>query len=109
MAALYVIDSPTNNGVVRFEVGAYTSPAEGEVEAARTQDVLTKVKDVLDDAGRTIRAVGEQVTECVAEMQRKPNELEVEFGVRVDGEVGAVVATLGSGAHFSVKLRWTVS
>jgi hypothetical protein len=105
---LYVIDSPTSNGTVRFEV-AYTSNTEGEVEAVKPQDALKKVKDALGEAGRTIKAISEQVAEYVSEMQHKPEELEVEFGVKVDGEFGAVVATLGSGAHLSVKLRWKAS
>ena len=88
---------------------ADTSSATGEVKAVKPPDVLRKAKDVIDDASRTIKAIGEQIAECVEQVQRKPDELEVEFGVRVDGEVGAVVATLGSSAHLSVKLRWTGS
>src|ERR1035438_2079656 len=105
---MYIVDSPMNGGVVRFEIDQPVL-LEGEVEAVKPRDALRKLESVLDDAGSTIRTIGERIAESVGEMNRKPDELEVEFGIKVDGEIGAVVATLGSGAHFAVKLRWTAS
>jgi hypothetical protein len=105
---MYIVDSPRNGGVVRFEIDQPVL-LEGEVEAVKPRDALRKLESVLDDAGSTIRTIGERIAESVGEMNRKPDELEVEFGIKVDGEIGAVVATLGSGAHFAVKLRWTAS
>jgi Trypsin-co-occurring domain 1 len=105
---LYILDSPTNDGVVRFEVAGSTL-LEGEVQAVKPVDAVRKLKGALEEAVETIKAVGEQITDGIEEMTRKPSDLEIEFGVKIDGEVGAVVATLSSGAHFSVKLRWTTS
>jgi Trypsin-co-occurring domain 1 len=104
--ALYVVESPSSMGVVRFEVAPTSAQGSGEVKAVNAQAALRKIGDVLDEATRTIRAIGDRVAECVAEMPRRPDEFEIEFGVKVDGQVGAVVAALGSGAHFAVKLRW---
>ena len=103
---MYVVDCPTSDGLVRFEIAGSAVP-EGEVEAVNPADALRKIKGVLGDAVTTIKAVSQQITDGVEEMNRKPTELEVEFGVKVDGEFGAMIATLGSGAHFSVKLKWT--
>lgn len=39
-------------------------------------------------------------------MARQPDEVEITFGVRLDAEVGAVIAKTGLGGNFEVKLTW---
>lgn len=105
---MYILDSPTTDGIVRFEVTG-AAALEGEVEVVSPADGLRKLKSVMSDAVQTIQTVGQQITDGIEQMKSKPSELEVEFGVKVDGEVGAMIATVGSGAHFSVKLKWTAN
>jgi hypothetical protein len=45
--------------------------------------------------------------EPLTRTQPRPDEVEVEFQVTLDVEAGAVIARSGSGAHFTVRLRWT--
>jgi len=39
-------------------------------------------------------------------MARHPDEVEITFGVRLDAEVGAVIAKTGMSGNFEVKLTW---
>ncbi|MGH3976355.1 MAG: CU044_2847 family protein [Pseudonocardiaceae bacterium] len=39
-------------------------------------------------------------------MARQPDEVEITFGVRLDAEVGAVIAKTGMAGNFEVKLTW---
>lgn len=39
-------------------------------------------------------------------MASQPDEVEITFGVRLDAEVGAVIAKTGMAGNFEVKLTW---
>ena len=39
-------------------------------------------------------------------MSRRPDEVEIKFGVKLDAKAGAVIAQSGMQGHFEVKLRW---
>jgi hypothetical protein len=40
------------------------------------------------------------------DMARQPDEVEITFGVRLDAEVGAVIAKTGMAGNFEIKLTW---
>ena len=37
---------------------------------------------------------------------RRPEEIEISFGVTLDGKLGGVIASANAGAHLDVTLRW---
>jgi hypothetical protein len=39
-------------------------------------------------------------------MTRQPDEVEIKFGVKLDAEVGALIARTGVQGQFEVKLTW---
>ena len=40
-------------------------------------------------------------------MARKPDEVEIEFGVKLNAEAGALIARTGTEGHFQVTVRWS--
>jgi hypothetical protein len=56
-----------------------------------------------------IRACAEQVAATVHQLSEsaRPSEVEVELGVKFDGEVGALISRTGAEAHLQVTLRWS--
>ena len=42
----------------------------------------------------------------VREQEDRPDELEVEFGIQVNLEVGAYIAAASTTANFRVTMRW---
>lgn len=55
-----------------------------------------------------IRTCAEQIAETVAKVseQSKPTGVEVELGIKLEGQVGALVVASGVEAHLHVKLSW---
>lgn len=39
-------------------------------------------------------------------MTERPDEVEITFGVKVDAEVGAIIAKTGLQGQFEIKLKW---
>jgi len=92
-----LIDWPTSGGRV--------------VQASRTLNITEmgeQVERALNAALDTIRAMAHRVTKAVDDMEQtaRPDEVELEFGINLDAEVGALVAKSSAGAQLVIKLKW---
>lgn len=72
------------------------SRARIERAAATLRQTLTPVANAASDMLGALSA-----------MPRKPDEIEVRFGVALDTTVGAILATGTAGVHLEVTLRWS--
>lgn len=64
----------------------------------------------------TLRAALDPVTKGAMEimdefrnMARKPEEVEIKFGVTLDGKLGGLFTSASAGAHLDITLRWSES
>jgi Trypsin-co-occurring domain 1 len=85
-----------------------TQTRAGPVQAGRIDD---RVHDVLTMASRSLR----EVLEPIAMMSRQvldqltpaqPGKVQVEFGIELTAEAGAVLTKAGAGCHLTVTLAW---
>ena len=77
-----------------------------EVEASRQSKENSRIRESFDQALKTIRASANQIVKAMKSLSQPPTEFEVEFGLKIDGELGAVVARTLTSAHYVVKLTW---
>lgn len=68
-----------------------------------------KSEEALQLALRTIREMAQRIARTMDEMPDsiRPDEAEVEFGVNLDFESGALLAKVSSGAQLNVRLSWS--
>jgi hypothetical protein len=69
--------------------------------------------DRLEAAEKSFREALVPVTTAATEMMDsfrklacRPEEIEIGFGVTLDGKLGGLIASANAGAHLEVKLRW---
>ncbi|WP_433892142.1 CU044_2847 family protein [Streptomyces sp. CA-111067] len=72
----------------------------GRLEAAR-QSLL--------DALVPVTSAASDVIDGFRTLTHRPDEIEVSFGVVLDGKLGGVLASTSAGAHLDVTLRWSGS
>ena len=66
----------------------------------------------MEAAEKTLRQAIAPVTAAAAEMLEDfrrlahPDEVEIAFGVALDGKLGGIIVGTTAGAHLEVKLRW---
>jgi Trypsin-co-occurring domain 1 len=53
-----------------------------------------------------VAAAATQVMDDFRAQAGGPEEIEISFGVTLDGRLGGVIASAGAGAHLDVTLRW---
>ena len=73
------------------------------------EDLAKKSAEALDKAMGTIREMANRVVSTVQNINvsDRPTTVEVEFGLALDAEAGALVAKVATQAGFKVKLVWT--
>ena len=85
---------------------AVTSPPRVGSGAVGLGDRLETAQKTLREALGPVTAAAEQLIDGFRTMARRPEEIEVCFGVTLDGKLGGVIASANAGAHLDVTLRW---
>jgi Trypsin-co-occurring domain 1 len=70
------------------------------------QDLAKRSSAALDSAMASIRQMSERVTLATKGLAQRPDEVEVEFGLKLDAAGGALLARAGVEAHLTVTLKW---
>ncbi|MEV5904699.1 hypothetical protein OG613_03900 [Streptomyces sp. NBC_00015] len=89
-------------GVVQFEAAA---EHDGPVKVGRFGDAVRELPQTLQ---QSLTPVGDAARAVLDQLRRAgPDEIEVEFGVTLSAEAGAVI-TKGTGAvHMKVRAAWS--
>jgi Trypsin-co-occurring domain 1 len=85
---------------------AVASPPRAGSGAVGLGDRLETAQKTLREALGPVTAAAEQMIDGFRTMARRPEEIEICFGVTLDGKLGGVIASANAGAHLDVKLRW---
>jgi hypothetical protein len=96
------IEFPTDGGepiVVEVDVDE-----QGRRKAGRSGKVVEKANVTFEQALSVLRPVADAALEHIRHL--KPDEATVEFGVTVNGEASAVLASAGTEANVKVTLKW---
>ncbi|WP_329124560.1 CU044_2847 family protein [Streptomyces sp. NBC_01465] len=81
--------------------------APGARLVARGDNTLAQAGQTLDSALQSIRSAAESALTVFREGKLKPHGVELEFGVKLTAEAGAVIAKSSVEGHLLVKLTWS--
>lgn len=99
--------------VVRYEVGSGTVLVEvadnsyGVEHPARNEQGILDAGRRLEDALAAVRPAAAAAVDAMREIA--PEHMEVEFGVKLAGTAGAVIARNTADGHFILRMSWSVS
>ena len=85
---------------------AVASPPRSGSSAVGLSERLEAAEKTLREALVPVTAAAAQVIDGFRAMARRPEEIEICFGVTLDGKLGGVIASANAGAHLDVTLRW---
>ncbi len=78
----------------------------GMVPVARGEGVPEKARKTFEAALDKVRPAAAAIIGKLHSLHDPPDEIEVEFGLKMSAEAGAVVASSGLEANYTVKLIW---
>ena len=70
------------------------------------QDLAQKSAEAINKAMNTISQMAQRTITAIDTVTNKPSEVEVEFGIKLDVESGALIAKTGAEASLTVKMVW---
>ena len=69
-------------------------------------DIAAQSEKAIASAMSTIHAVAQRVTATINSISERPSTVEVDFGLKLTANAGALVASASTEASFIVKLTW---
>ncbi|WNM29444.1 CU044_2847 family protein [Streptomyces sp. Li-HN-5-11] len=90
---LVLVDFPPGRGIRQVALGS--------------ADLIRRSEEAVNAAMGTIRSMAQRVSDAVTGLSVRPDEVEVEFGITLDAESGALIAKAGVGAALTVRLTWS--
>ncbi|MDW7991470.1 MAG: CU044_2847 family protein [Anaerolineae bacterium] len=103
-----LVEFPLEDGTsVWVEVEEVEGP--GMVPAARGEGVPERARQTFEAALERVRPLAKAVIcklRTLADPPDEIDEIEVEFGLKLNAEAGAILAAAGTEAHYTVTLTW---
>ncbi|NMG21061.1 CU044_2847 family protein [Brasilonema bromeliae] len=83
------------------------APSAGMKQVSLTsEDLAKKSSEALDKAMATIRQMAQKTMVTIDTLTNKPTEVQLEFGIKLNTEAGAIIAKTSGEASLKVKLTW---
>jgi hypothetical protein len=83
-----------------------SASAEGLVPVANPGDIAVKVGQSLEAALQKIKPAASAVVATLKSLADSPDEIKVEFGVKLSAKAGAILASADAEANYKVTLSW---
>jgi hypothetical protein len=71
-----------------------------------TGELVEKSKEAIEKAMDTIQGMAAKTIAAAKGISEPPDAIEVEFGIKLDAQAGALVAQTGTEASINVKMVW---
>lgn len=94
-----------DGGHILVEVETVIS-GQGISPASRPSEIIEKANKSFEAAIATVKPIATAIIGKIRELQDPPDETEVEFGLKLSAEAGAVLASAGVEANYKVTLTW---
>lgn len=88
------------------EEGGLVPVSRGGKIGEVTGELVEKSKKAIDKAMDTIQGMATRTIAAAKKISDPPDAIEVEFGIKLDAQAGALVAQAGSEASIKVKMVW---
>jgi hypothetical protein len=72
-----------------------------------SSEIVVKANESFETALDRVRWAAEGLLDRLTSLASPPDEVEVEFGVKLNAETGAVIAKASTEANFKINLKWT--
>jgi hypothetical protein len=80
--------------------------SEGMVRASRAGDIAEKARQTFEEAVARIKPATNAIITQLRDLAEAPDEIDVEFGIKLSVKAGAIIASTDAEANFKVALKW---
>jgi Trypsin-co-occurring domain 1 len=95
---------PGSDDILVFEVDHDEVPDHLALASPEPGEVAARAQVTLEEALEKLKPSLQKVVHLLSEMA--PNETEVEFGLKIGGETGVIIAKGTAEVNFAVRMSW---
>ncbi len=112
--AVIKIQDPAGGPTIQVEVDSVPTSGGGVYRDGRdgaASKVIKATHDVFGEGLALARACAARVAETLGEISResRPEEFTLQLAIKLDSEIGAVIAKASAGAQLQVEIKWKCS
>ena len=101
-----LIEFPLEDGGSIWVEVEEPDPPGGVVRAANPREMMAKAGQTFEEALDKIKPAADVLVAKLRGLSDPPDEMAVQFGLKLSAEAGAVVASAGVEANYTVTLTW---
>lgn len=79
----------------------------GMEKVAKKKETISKSKISFEAALDRIKPIANIVINKLREMEKSVDEIEVQFGLKMNAQAGVIFASTGLEANYTIKLKWS--
>lgn len=83
-----------------------TSPSDQLVPASLPSEIAGKAAQTLESAIESIRPAVSAVMGIFRKLSNAPEEIEMEFGIKLSAKLGAILASADGETNYKVTIKW---
>lgn len=102
----HLVEFPLEGTEQTILVEVDTPESTGVVRAARASDAIAKAQITFEEAMDKVKPAASAIIAKLRSLHDSPDEVEVQFGLKLNADCGAFVASAGMEANYSVTLKW---
>ena len=99
----------SDGGVVVVETDSASFSSGRVMRGSGAETAIATANATFESALQTVRAAAEGILNQLRALKEPPDEVAVEFGVKMGAETGAVIAKASTEANFKINLSWKKS
>jgi hypothetical protein len=88
-------------------VESSSAPETGVVRAGRARDVAAMAAETFESAIDRLKSAADAVVSKMDTLAKRPNEVTVQFAVKLGTEIGVVIANTSAEANLTLQVKWT--
>ena len=96
----------SGGGVLVVETDPADSSIRRVMRGSTPEATIATATTTFESALGTVRTAAEGILNQLRLLQQPPDEVAVEFGVKMSAEAGAVIAKASTEANFKINLTW---
>jgi hypothetical protein len=96
-------------GSLVVEVDGADSSGSRVMRGMTTEDAIVSATSTFESALENVRSAAEAILHQLCSLAQPPDEVAVEFGVKMSAESGAIIAKASGEANFKINLVWKKS
>lgn len=104
-----LIEFPLEDGTTILVESNVSEPEVGLLDAGRQEQVIARATQTFEQALDRVKPAASAIIQKIRSLHDAPDEVEVEFGLKLSADAGAFVASAGIDANYAVTLKWKKS